>query len=118
MARPTIEITDDQLRQIEVLAGYGLTQKAIARVLGLSERSWRNKKQEERVAAALEKGLAVAESVIGQALYIKAKSGDLGAIVWWEKTRAGRTEKIVNETTLRDYRAQIDQVRGDLRLVS
>lgn len=100
MARPKIEITEDNLRQIEVLAGYGMTEAAIANVLGISERTFRtNKNTEEVVLAALEKGKAKAASIIGQALFEKAKKGDLGAIVWWEKTRAGRTERVRTEIT-------------------
>lgn len=92
MARPAIKLSDDHLRQIETLAGYGLTEAAIAHVVGISERTWLRKKQSPEVLAALQKGKALAESQIGRALYVKAVGGDLGAIVWWEKTRAGRVD--------------------------
>ena len=91
--RPRIEITIKGLRQIEKLAGYGLTQAAIAAVLGMSERTFRDKKHEERVSAALDKGRAVAEANVGKALYNKAIDGDIAAIRWWEITRAGRSER-------------------------
>lgn len=93
MGRPRKSITAKHLRQIETLAGYGLTEKQIACVIGLSAATFRRRKEDEdRVLSALEKGQAVAQSVIAQALFVKARNGDLGAIVWWEKTRAGRRE--------------------------
>lgn len=119
MARPRIELTDDHIRQIESLAGYGLTEAAIARVLGMSHDTFTRRKQDhERVLRALEKGKAYAESIVGQALYIKAKSGDLGAIIWWEKTRAGRHEKVVTETHVKHYRNAVEEVRQGLKLVA
>ena len=111
MARPEIQLTDDQVRQIEMLAGYGLTLKAIAAVIGIHPQTLRKKREEERVNRALERGLAVAESVVGQALYIKAKGGDVTAIKWWEQTRIGRSEKVINENVHRDYGQQIDEAR-------
>lgn len=100
MARPRKEITAAQLDEIEILAGYGLTETQIAHVLKVSPATFRRRKQdEEAVLSALEKGQAVAQSIIAQALYNKAKNGDLGAIVWWEKTRAGRYETHRTELT-------------------
>lgn len=93
MARPRIAITPDHLRQIEQLAGYGLTEAAIAHVIGVDPRTFRRRKDDEdAVVSALEKGKSKAEGIIGQALFNKAKNGDLGAIVWWEKTRGGRVD--------------------------
>jgi hypothetical protein len=95
-----ILLTEDHLRQIEVVAGYGLTEAAIAHVLGLDPRTFRRRKRDEAaVLSALEKGKAKAEHQVGQALFTKATSGDLGAIVWWEKTRAGRRDTTHHQHT-------------------
>ena len=59
----------------------------------MSERTFRDKKHEERVSAALDKGRAVAEANVGKALYTKAVKGDITATRWWETTRAGRSER-------------------------
>ena len=59
----------------------------------MSERTFRGKKHEERVSAALDKGRAVAEANVGKALYTKAVKGDITAIRWWETTRVGRSER-------------------------
>lgn len=100
MSRPRKEITAEHIEQVQILAGYGLTETQIAHVIGLSPATFRRRKEdEEAVLSALEKGQAVAQSVIAQALYNKAKAGDLGAIVWWEKTRAGRYETHRTELT-------------------
>ena len=93
--RPRIEITAAMLRQISALAGYGLTEAGIARVIGVDPRTFRRRKRDEAlVMSALENGKAIARATIGKALYEKAVAGDLGAIVWWEKTRAGLTDRV------------------------
>ena len=61
--------------------------------------TFREKKQQARVSSALEKGKAVAERQIGEALFTLAKGGNLGAIIWWEKTRAGRKEPQVQTSS-------------------
>ena len=38
----------------------------------------------------LEAGKAKAQGVIGKALFLRAKDGDMPAIRWWEMTRAKR----------------------------
>jgi hypothetical protein len=97
MGRPKIEITDEQLRQAELLAGYGLTQDQIADVLGIAHRTFARKQDEPRVLAALQKGRAEAQHKIGKSIFEKALKGDMTAAIWWEKTRAGRHEKVVQE---------------------
>jgi len=94
MARPRFELTDDHIRQIEQLAGVGLTLPKIAAIIGISEGTLRGRKrQEKRVFDALERGKAKAEGVIGRSLFERAREGDVAAIRWWEMTRAGRTEE-------------------------
>jgi hypothetical protein len=103
MGRPAIDVTDEHIRQIEKLAGYGMTEASIAWIIGMCPKTFYAKKQaDERVGTALEKGKADAEDKIGEALYTKAINGDLGAIVWWEKTRANRYERSRQEITGKD----------------
>jgi hypothetical protein len=92
--RPPIVITDEVLRQAEELAGYGLSHAQIAAVLGMAERTLREKKSEnEAFDAALGRGRAKAAGIIGKALFLRAKDGDVAAIRWWEMTRQGRSER-------------------------
>lgn len=89
-----IVITDEILRQAEELAGYGLSHAQIAAVLGMAERTLREKKSDcEAFDAALERGKAKAAGIIGKALFLRAKDGDVAAIRWWEMTRQGRSER-------------------------
>lgn len=98
MARPRKDISDDQLLEIERMAGYGLSEAQIAHCLGMAPNTFaRNKRMHERVLEAIQKGKANAEKAVGGRLFDKALQGDLGAIVWWEKTRADRRETIKQE---------------------
>lgn len=97
MGRPKIEITDEQLRQASLLAGYGLTQNQIADVLGIDQRTFRRRKDELRVLTALEKGRAEAQHKMGRSIFERGIKGDMTAAIWWEKTRAGRHEKFIQE---------------------
>jgi hypothetical protein len=92
----TPPLDENMLRQVEELAGYGLTMAQIAAVLGFSERTLHNKKTDELVAA-LQRGKAKAAAIVGKALFVRAKDGDVPAIRWWEMTREGRSERSQTE---------------------
>lgn len=98
--RPRIDIDLDRVAE---LAGRGLSQAEICLVLGISETTLYNRKRESEVfAGAIKRGRAVAADAIANKLYDMAVAGDLGAIVWWEKTRCGRTDKVAHEVTGKD----------------
>jgi hypothetical protein len=89
--RPRKVITAEHLRQIEVLAGYGLPEHKIARAIGVSpDTFWRNKKVRPEILVALERGSAVEDAKVARALVKKAESGNVPAIRWFEMTRCGR----------------------------
>lgn len=90
MARPRKDFTDRDIGQIETLAGYGLSLAQIASVMGIGETEFHSRKHETRVSEALAAGQAKAQGVVGKALYLRAKDGDVNAIRWWEMTRAKR----------------------------
>jgi hypothetical protein len=93
--RPRIRFGAKDLKQIATLAGYGLSDEKIAHVLGVSPATFgRRKLDDASVLLALEKGKAVASSIVGQALFRLVKGGNVTAIIWWEKTREGRHEPI------------------------
>jgi uncharacterized protein YjcR len=94
MGRPKIEIQTTAIRQIQALSGFGLPLKAIASFLEISKSTLKRWKQDDRVSHAFAIGQIRAELAIGEALLKQAtKQGDIRAIIWWEKTRAGRTER-------------------------
>jgi len=90
MARPRKDFTDRDIGQIETLAGYGLSLPQIAAVMGISKQEFMTRRNEPLVNRALEAGKAKAQGVVGKALYLRAKEGDVNAIRWWEMTRAKR----------------------------
>lgn len=90
MARPRKDFTDRDIGQIETLAGYGLSLPQIAAVMMISEQEFMTRRNEPLVNRALEAGKAKAQGVVGKALYLRAKDGDIAAIRWWEMTRAKR----------------------------
>lgn len=92
MSRPKLEI---DLSEVARLSGLGLVQSEIALSLGISEDTLsRRKKDSADFADALKKGHALAKSEIANVLFQKAKAGDLGALIWIEKTRFGYSDKM------------------------
>lgn len=89
-----IEITERDIRQVETMSGLGLTVEKIALVLGVSRRTLFRWMEDERIKTSFEKGRVVAELNVGKAIYEMAVvDRNLSAAIWWEKTRAGRSEK-------------------------
>ena len=114
----TPPLDDNMLRQVEELAGYGLTMAQIAAVLGFSERTLHNKKTDELVAA-LQRGKAKAAAIVGKALFVRAKEGDVPAIRWWEMTREGRSERQQTEAKVEvvsdaETDARLARLMGDI----
>jgi hypothetical protein len=90
--RPEWQPTDDERKLIEHYVAQGYTRAQIAKLIGKSEDSLTRHCKEE-----LELGDLRANSKVGGALFNKAMKGDVGAIVWWEKTRGGRSDKTRHE---------------------
>ena len=91
MTRPRIEL---DISRVEELAAQGLSQAEICLVLGISEDTLSRRKHDTAaIADAIKRGRAKAASEISNTLYLMAKGGDLGAIVWYEKTRRGLSDR-------------------------
>jgi len=100
MARPKKEITDDLCKRAEALAAQGLTVSQIANVLGMGESTLYEKQQEfpefsESIKRGRDKGIAS----ITNALFTAARGGNLGAMIFYLKNRAGWKDKIETEHT-------------------
>jgi len=100
-----IILTDEQYVLVEKFAGYGLNQDKIADAIGISLATLkRNKTDNAKFAELYARGKAKAEGSVGSSLYRRAIDGDVGAIKWWEQTRAGRMERsrqdVTQESTL------------------
>jgi hypothetical protein len=63
--------------------------------LGISEKTLRRRKKEmSELSAAIEKGKARAGQKVANKLMELCMKGNLGAIVWFEKTRRGLSDKM------------------------
>lgn len=114
-------MTEKVVAQIEQLAGYGLTVVQIAAVIGCSETTMHAKKHQADVSEAFTRGRARAEAMIGKSLFEKAKAGEGWAVQWWEKTRAGRSEKQVLEHSGPEggpMKVEVSDATADARLAA
>ena len=86
MARwPKYQPTDAQRRQVMTMAGFGITQDEISRLMEISDRTLRTHYKQELATGATEANLRVAQS-----LYTNAtKHNNVVAQIWWTKARMG-----------------------------
>ena len=97
MTRPRIRI---DYQRVQDLSAHGLSQAQICGVLGFSEDTLtRRKRDSAAVADALQKGRARGAAQVANKLFEKALAGDLGAIIWYEKTRCGRSDRLATESS-------------------
>lgn len=108
--KPRLEI---DISRVEQLAAQGLSQAEICLCLGISEDTLTRRKQDTAVIAdAIKSGKAKAASEISNTLYQMAKGGDLGAIVWYEKTRRGLSDRIQQHITTDVSKLSDDELRA------
>lgn len=100
MARPLIE-WDPQA--VEDAAADGLTQAEIGARLGMSIYTvMRRKKDNKKFLEAFERGRERAYGEVTSKLFSLVREGNLGAIVWFEKTRKGYSDRVQQEMTGKD----------------
>lgn len=93
MARPKIELTPEQITQMEALSAV-LTQEQIADYLGISRRTFNDiLKRDPEVFAQYKKGKAKAIASVASNLVNKARAGDTTASIFYLKTQAGWKEQ-------------------------
>jgi hypothetical protein len=81
------------IEEIERLAGLGLTFAEICDCIGISERTlYSRKKTNSDVAEAIKRGRSKASQQVSNKLFELCMKGNLGAIVWYQKTRCGINE--------------------------
>jgi hypothetical protein len=78
------EPTQDERREIEHYTTQGYTQEKIAAIIGKTVDCLVKHCRKE-----LDHGKDKVCARVGGKLYEKAMSGDVAAIIWWEKTRSG-----------------------------
>lgn len=110
MGRPKIEI---DVARVEELAGKGLSQSEIALSLGINEKTLRRKKLQLSVLSeAIKRGRVNAAEEVSNKLYGLCMEGNLGAIIWYEKTRRKYSDKVIIQRE--DLDAAIERELGEL----
>mgnify|MGYP003117343706 FL=1 len=97
VGRPSYIKKDDDAKLVEALAIAGVTQTLIAQIVKISEPTLRKNFRKE-----LDTSKARANAIISQALFKKAKDGNVVAQIFWLKTQAGWKEKNYHELTGKD----------------
>ena len=107
--RPAHEPTDENRKQVETLAGFGVPQIDIARTIGINQDTLRKYYRDE-----LDNGETKANAAVAQSLYKKAlgdNASSVTAAIFWLKTRAGWKETTTTELVGKDggpIRAKIE----------
>src|ERR1700732_1640598 len=89
MAR-TVFVVNDALREkVRHLAGLGVPQDDIAKIIGCAPKTLRKRFRDE-----LDRGVAEANAIISGSLFTAAKAGNIVAMIFWLKTRARWHERM------------------------
>lgn len=86
--KPPHAPTDTTRAQVKAMAGFGIKQQDIAKVVGISKPTL-----EKYYRAELDTGMIVANSMVAESLYHMATTGKVpAAAMFWMKCRAGWKE--------------------------
>lgn len=104
MARPRLELTQEQLEKIETMAGLGLTNQQMASLLDMSKKTFERRMQDTVGGSdALLKGRAKASSQVLKSAFQQATSGKNPTMtIFWLKCREGWKDTSVVEHTGKD----------------
>lgn len=95
-------------RQVEAMAGYGVPELSIARVVGIDAKTLRKHYREELDTGQIKATAKVAESLFRKATTDGAQS--VTAAIFWLKTRGGwRESPQSHEVEVRDVRHLSDE---------
>ena len=112
MARPQVELTPEQIAQVETLASV-LSQEQIADYLGIAKSTFQAILDRDPVVFGhYKKGKSKAIASVAQGLLKKALSGDTASAIFYLKTQAGwvetRNHKIGGDLSLIDKMGNLD----------
>ena len=84
----------EERKMVEQMSAVGVPQADIAVVVrdGIDVKTLRKHFRQE-----LDQALIKANAKVSGSLYNKCMAGDTSSLIWWEKTRQGRREKVVQE---------------------
>jgi hypothetical protein len=83
MARKPFAVNDAMRQKVRHLAGLGIPQDDIAKIIGCAPKTLRKQLRDE-----LDLGAAEANATIADNLFAAAKAGNITAMIFWLKTRA------------------------------
>jgi hypothetical protein len=83
MARKTFVVSDAMRERVRCLAGVGVRQDDIAKIIDCDPKTLRKRLRDE-----LDRGVAEANAKIAGCLFGAAKGGNVAAQIFWLKTRA------------------------------
>ena len=88
MARRAFVVNEAVREQVRHLAGVGVRQDDIARIIGCAPKTLRKRCRED-----LDRGVAEANATVSGYLFAAAKAGNVTAQIFWLKTRAHWRER-------------------------
>src|SRR6476660_3116911 len=92
MARTAFVVNDALREKVRHLAGLGVRQDDIARMIGCAPKTLRKRLRDE-----LDRGVAEANATVSGCLFASAKAGNVTAQIFWLKTRAHWQEKTAHD---------------------
>ncbi len=100
MGRPAIEITEEILKKAELLSSHGHDQDQIAILLGMGKATFYEKKKKfPEFQDAITRGKVKGGAVVASKLMEAVQNGSVSAMIWYEKTRLGKSEKVNVESS-------------------
>ena len=88
MARKAFVATDTMREKVKYLAGVGVPQSDIAKIIGCAPKTLRRRFRDE-----LDRGVAEANATVAGYLFNAARTGNIAAIIFWLKSRARWRER-------------------------
>ena len=92
MARQAFAVNEAVRERVRHLAGVGVRQDDIARIIGCAPKTLRKRLRDD-----LDRGVAEANATIAGYLFAAAKAGNIAATIFWLKTRAHWRERNVTD---------------------
>ena len=92
MARKPFVVNEALREKIRHLAGVGVRQDDIAKIIGCAPKTLRKRCRDD-----LDRGIAEANAMVSGSLFAAAKAGNVPAQIFWLKTRAHWREKTPRE---------------------
>ena len=95
MARKAFVVTDATREKVRYLAGVGVPQDDIAKIVGCAPKTLRKRFRDE-----LNRGVAEANAQVSGYLFAAAKAGNIAAIIFWLKSRANWRERRASDDSI------------------